>query len=56
MAALTQRQLEDLFWRAAILCLGLDPDDPSEAVQKRVRVSWPQSDTGSLLIFLILAS
>ena len=47
MAALTQRQLEDLFWRAAILCLGLDPDDPSEAVQKRVRVSWPQSDTGN---------
>ncbi len=47
MAALTQRQLEDLFWRATILCLGLDPDDPGEAVQKRVRVSWPQSDTGN---------
>lgn len=47
MPALTQRQLEDLFWRATILCLGLDPDDPAQAVQKRVRVSWPQSDTGN---------
>ena len=44
---MTQRELEDLFWRATILCLGLDPDDPGEAVQKRVRVSWPQSDTGN---------
>ncbi len=47
MAALTQRQLEDLFWRATVSCLGLDPDDPDESTQKRVRISWPQSDTGN---------
>ena len=44
---MTQRQLEDLFWRATVICLGLDPDSEDEAVHKRVRISWPTSETGS---------
>lgn len=44
---MTQRELEDLFWRATVLCLGLDPDSTDEAVHKRVRISWPTSETGS---------
>lgn len=44
---MTQKQLERLFWRATILCLGLDPDSTDEAVHKRVRISWPSSDTGN---------
>ena len=44
---MTQRQLEDLFWRATVLCLGLDPDSTDEAVHKRVRISWPTSETGN---------
>lgn len=44
---MTLTQLEDLFWRATIMCLGLDPDSADESVQKRVRISWPSSDTGS---------
>lgn len=44
---MTQRQLEDLFWRATVLCLGLDPNSTDEAVHKRVRISWPTSETGS---------
>lgn len=30
-----------------MLCLDLDPDDPSDAVQRRVRRSWPASDAGN---------
>ncbi|MBQ3476787.1 MAG: hypothetical protein IJ893_02765 [Bacteroidales bacterium] len=44
---MTQRQLEDLFWRATVMCLGLDPDSEDEAVHKRVRISWPTSETGN---------
>lgn len=44
---LTRSEIEDIFWRATILCLGLDPDDPSENIQKRVRISWPTSETGN---------
>ena len=44
---MTQKQLEDLFWRATVMCLGLNPDSEDEAVHKRVRVSWPTSETGS---------
>ena len=44
---MTQNQLEDLFWRATVLCLGLDPDSKDEAVHKRVRISWPTSETGN---------
>lgn len=44
---MTQKQLEDLFWRVTILCLGLDPDNENDSVQGRVRVSWPTSDTGN---------
>ena len=40
-------KIEDLLWRATILCLGLDPDDESEETQKRVRISWPSAETGS---------
>ena len=41
---MTRQQLEDLFWRATVICLGLDPDSEDEAVQKRVRISWPTVD------------
>ena len=44
---MTQKQLEDLFWRATVMCLGLNPDSEDEAVHKRVRISWPTSETGS---------
>lgn len=44
---MTQRQLENLFWRATVMCLGLDPDSTDEAVHKRVRISWPSGETGS---------
>ena len=44
---LSRAQLEDLFWRATVICLGLNPDDSSEAVQKRVRISWPSNETGN---------
>ena len=45
--ALTQTQLEDLFWRVTMLILGLDPESEDQAVQKRVRISWPSSDDGN---------
>lgn len=44
---LSRRQLEDIFWRATVLCLGLDPDAQDESVHKRVRISWPDSETGN---------
>lgn len=44
---MTQRQLENLFWQATVMCLGLDPDSEDEAVHKRVRISWPTSKTGN---------
>lgn len=44
---LTQKQLEDVLRIAVLMCLRLDPDSPSEAVQKRVRFSWPNSETGN---------
>lgn len=42
---MTRQALETLLWRATMLALGLDPDDPSQAIQRRVRKSWPSSDT-----------
>ena len=45
--ALTKEQLENLLWRATMLILGLDPDSEDQAVQKRVRISWPLSDDGN---------
>ena len=47
MAVLTQKELEDLFWKATTMTLGLEPDADEEYIQKRVRISWPQSDTGN---------
>lgn len=44
---LTRHQLENLIWRATVKCLDLNPDDPSDAVQKRVRISWPSAETGN---------
>lgn len=44
---LTRHQLEDLIWSATVKCLGLNPNDPSDAVQKRVRISWPSTETGN---------
>ena len=44
---MTQRQLENLLWRATVMSLGLDPDSKDEAVRKCVRISWPTSDTGN---------
>lgn len=44
---LSREQLENIFWRATVLCLGLDPDSEDESVQKRVRISWPTSETGN---------
>lgn len=44
---MTQQQLESVIWRATIMCLGLDPDSEDESVHKRVRKSWPISDTGN---------
>ena len=44
---MTRKQLEDLFWRATVMCLGLDPDSEDEAVHQRVRISWPTDETGS---------
>lgn len=44
---LSRNELEDIFWRATMICLGLDPDSKDEAVQKRVRISWPSSETGN---------
>lgn len=45
--SMTQRELEDLFWRATVMCLDLDPDSEEDEVQRRVRISWPTSETGS---------
>lgn len=44
---LTQRQLENVLRNATLMCLRLDPDNPSEEVQKRIRFSWPNSETGN---------
>ena len=44
---MTKKELEDIFWRATMMCLSLDPDDPSDEVQKRVRISWPTAETGN---------
>lgn len=44
---LTKTQLEDVFWRATILCLGLDPDSKDQSVHNRVRISWPKGDGNS---------
>lgn len=41
---MTQRQLEALFWRATMCCLGLDPDSEDQSVQRRVRISWPLNE------------
>ena len=45
MQVLTQEQIEDAFWRATIMTLGLDPE--AEATQSRVRISWPKGDAGN---------
>lgn len=45
MQVLTKEQIEDAFWRATIMTLGLDPE--AEATQSRVRISWPKGDTGN---------
>lgn len=42
---MTRSQLENVIWRATVLCLGLDPDVASS--QKRVRISWPKGETGN---------
>ena len=42
---MTLTDLENWFWRATVMCLGLDPDDTSEAVQSRVRISWTFGNT-----------
>ena len=42
---LTKDQLEDIFWDATIMVLGLDPK--AESTQKRVRKSWPDSKEGN---------
>ncbi len=42
---LTETQLEDLFWEATVLTLGLDPQ--AESSQSFVRRSWPEADTGN---------
>lgn len=42
---LTQDQLENVLWKATVMALGLDPK--RDDVQKRVRISWPKSETGS---------
>lgn len=44
---LSIEQLENIFWRATVVCLGLDPDDSDARVQSRVRISWPSSDSGN---------
>lgn len=40
MEVLTQNQIEDIFWRATVKTIGLDPD--AAATQNRVRISWPK--------------
>ena len=45
MQVLTKEQIEDAFWRATIMTLGLDPE--AEATQSRVRISWPKGDAGN---------
>lgn len=42
---MNQHQIEDVFWRATVMCLGLDPDAP--ASQDRVRISWPKGELGN---------
>ena len=44
---MTQQDLETLFWRATMVCLGLDPDSQDQSVLKQVRISWPLSDIGN---------
>ena len=44
---MTHTRLENICWYAVSKCLGLDPNSETEYVQQRVRISWPQSDTGS---------
>ena len=43
---LTREELENLFWRCAMIILGKDPDSEDPSDQSRVRISWPDSDTG----------
>ena len=45
--ALTKEQLENLFWKVTMILLDLDPESTSQAVQKHVRISWPESDDGN---------
>lgn len=40
-------QLEDALWRATMIVLGYDPDTDNQEIQKRVRINWPLSETGS---------
>lgn len=42
---LSREQLEDVMWKVTVLALGLD--ETREEVQKRVRISWPTSETGN---------
>lgn len=42
---LSREQLEDVMWRITVLALDLDKE--LEYVQKRVRISWPTSETGN---------
>ena len=44
---MTQTELETVFWRATMMCLGLDPYTDKQAEQKRVRISWPYADIGN---------
>ncbi len=47
MAVLTQRELEDLLWKATLMALGLEQEADKDYANQRVRISWPQSDTGN---------
>lgn len=42
---LARDSLENVIWEATVLALGLDKNQ--EDVQKRVRISWPTSETGN---------
>ena len=44
---MTQQDLETLFWRATMVCLGLDPDSTDQSVISKVRISWPLNETGN---------
>ena len=44
---MTRDEIESVFWKATIMCLGLDPNDESDFVQKRVRKSWAKADIGT---------